>query len=555
MKMTDLHSNRYGVRLGALLFSSVLIASCASVNPAKVDVKLPETAPVQKITNYTQSLHNLGLMTEIYNTNSLKIQSYPIGDNTGTSAASGGEIPKDITEMIKSALNSIGGNVIFIPYDPNFVMSQMNTRYSNFENKLIPDVVVSGGITEFDRGLETRGAGIDVGGEAEIGGLPIPLPSKKIAVDFSDSTKTGLARITLDFNLLDFKTMSGIARMNTVNSMEVTKALSEKEFGITLFGPTFGSKGSIKRVQGRHNAVRLLVEVSMIQMIGKNLAIPYWRLMDDDGQPDEVVTAALKRSYYQFSDAQRNQAAQEWLYLRGYDGVPNGLLDDATVAALKQFRPSFVPQGKSVDLDTFLQLYLSIPIDEKTLGRRMNLSNLMQAQQAPAVQTPVAEAPVPEAAQPPAPARSAKAQEPRDAAEKTSAAPASPFDNLSPEDRLTKSTEHLIEAGRYFRKRDYGKAAELFAENLLIRPSPETFFYLSLCHKEMKEDGRALGYLKEGTVKYPRNSLLWKSLGMLQYEKGEIEGARKALEEALRFSPDDRQSKFFLERLDVAKQL
>ncbi|BCG46145.1 hypothetical protein GEOBRER4_n0929 [Citrifermentans bremense] len=512
-------------RLALVLVASGLLGACASVSPSKVDVKLPETAPVQKITSYTQALRNLGLMTEIYDTGALKIQSNPIGDNTGTAMATGGEIPKDITEMIKSALNSIGGNVVFIPYDPAFIQNQMATGYSNFDKKLIPDVVVSGGITEFDRGLETRGSGVDLGAEGEVP-LKVPVPSNRIGLDYSNQTKTGLARITLDFNLLDFRTMAGIARMNTVNSMEVTKALSEKEIGVTLFGPTFGSKGSVKKVQGRHNAVRLLVEASMIQIVGKNLAIPYWRLIDDDAQSDEVVLSAVKKSYYRMNDFQRNHNVQQWLYLHGYDCPVTGNLDDATRAAIKQFRPAAVVE-KSVDVDTFVQLYLSIPIDEKTLGRRMTLTSIIQAQAAPAP------APAPQAAAP----------------------PEGPYAHLSAEERRIKSTEAMIEAGRNFRQRNYGKASEYFAENLKILPSPETYFYLGLCQKEMKDEAGAAATLLEGTVKFPQDPLLWKSLGLLEYEKGDIGSARKSLSEALRLSPDDRQAKFLLDRLDTGNRM
>ncbi len=371
--------------LSSSLVVALIISACASMDPAKVDVKLPETAPTMKITSYTQALRNLGLMSEIYETGPLKIQSNPIGDNTGTSGATGGEIPRDITEMLKSALNSIGGNVIFIPYDPAFIQNQMVTGYSNFDKKLIPDVVVSGGITEFDRGLETRGTNTDAGAEAQVKGLPSFMTSDKVSLDYGEGTKSGLARITLDFNLLDFKTMAGISRMNTVNTMEVTKALSEKELGINLFGITFGRKGSIKKVQGRHAAVRLLVELSMIQMVGKHLVLPYWRLLGDDALPDEVVMSALKKSYYRMNDPTRIYMAQQWLYLYGYEVAPNGVLDNATLAALKQAKPAFTPQGNSIDVDTFVELYVNLPIDEKTLGRRNVLTAYLQQQ--PAAQT------------------------------------------------------------------------------------------------------------------------------------------------------------------------
>jgi hypothetical protein len=388
----------------------MLLASCASVDPAKVDVELKETKPVEKITNFSDSLRQLGMMSEVYGTGALKIQSNPIGDNTGTSGSTGGEIPRDITEMIKSSLNSIGGNIIFIPYDPAFIQNQMVTGYSNFDNKLIPDVVISGGITEFDRGLETRGKGTDAGAEADFTGLPDWLPSKTAGIEYGDSDKTGLARITLDFNLLDFQTMSGIPRMNTTNSMEVSKAMADKELGVTLFGLSFGRKGSIKKVQGRHAAVRLLVEMSMIQIVGKHLALPYWRLLGDDALPDKVVLEQIERTYYSLSPPDQVAFVQEWLFLHGYNTPQSGVLDGATIAAFQQFDPSFNPQSGAVSLDMFVKAYTTIPVAASTLGRRQMLARIQSgeavAQSAPAPaksqpQVAPAPAPKPKAAPPP----------------------------------------------------------------------------------------------------------------------------------------------------------
>ncbi|RPH51610.1 MAG: hypothetical protein EHM85_05915 [Desulfobacteraceae bacterium] len=361
---------------------SLLLVSCASVDPANIEVELKTAPPTVQTTNYTQALADLGLMTEIYNVDVVKIQSNPIGDNTGTSGSTGGEIPRDITEMIKSALNSIGGRVTFIPYDPSFMQNQMVTGYSNFDDKLIPDVIISGGITEFDRGLETRGDGTDVSAGAEFTGLPDYLPSKEIKLRYGDTGKTGLASITLDFNLLNFKTMAGIPRMSAVNSMKVSKAMGEKELGISLFGQSFGRKGSVKKVQGRHAAVRLLVELSMIQVVGKYNGLPYWRLLGDDAMPDKDVESAIRKFYFKLGDFERIFKAQEWLYLHGYELALNGQIDNATILALKQFDAGYNPASK-IDDTLFVRLYCSIPIKESTLGRRNQLDRIMG--QTPAV--------------------------------------------------------------------------------------------------------------------------------------------------------------------------
>lgn len=375
----------------------LLLAACAGLDPANVDVQLPESAPQAKSTSYTQALRDLGLMTEIYGSQIVKIQSNPIGDNTGTSGSTGGEIPRDITEIIKSSLNSIGGQVTFIPYDPAFIQNQMVTGYSNFDNKLIPDVVISGGITEFDRGLETRGKGTDAGAEATFTNAPGWVPSKSVSLDYSDTDKIGLARITLDFNLLDFQTMAGIPRMNTTNSMEVSKGMAEREIGITLFGPTFGRKGSIKKVQGRHAAVRLLVEASMMQIVGKYLNLPYWKLLGEDAEPDQVVMDSISQEFYRSSEAQRIAKAQVWLFLMGHNVPVNGVLDQPTLAALTAVDSSVSMQTASISVETYGKLFQSVPIKPATLGRR---NMLLSGVTPPA--TPVA-AP-PQQASTPAPA-------------------------------------------------------------------------------------------------------------------------------------------------------
>ena len=39
--------------------------------------------------------------------------------------------------------------------------------YPNFDKKIIPNVVLTGAITEFDRGLETRGKNTDFGADTK----------------------------------------------------------------------------------------------------------------------------------------------------------------------------------------------------------------------------------------------------------------------------------------------------------------------------------------------------------------------------------------------------
>lgn len=348
---------------------------CAATKIDEKDVAFPKQAPSTKMTSYTKALRDLGLMTEVYDSAELRIQSNPIGDQTGSSGSTGGEIPRDITEMIKSALNSIGGQVVYIPYDPAFIQNQMTTGYSDFQNKIIPEVVITGGITEFDRGLRTEGDGTSAGASIDIVSAPKIASAgfgSSVGGNYDNIEKSGLSRITLDFNLINFATMSGVSRMNTVNTIEVHKRMKDKSLGINILGISFGSKGTLKRVQGRHHAVRTLVEISMIQMIGRYLTLPYWRLLDKNALIDDVVKKSFLKSYYTWPTQTRNYAAQQWLYIHGYDVYESGNMDSKTKIALRKFDPNF---NGMVTANIAWKLYSSLPLSEKAYSRRIKLKN------------------------------------------------------------------------------------------------------------------------------------------------------------------------------------
>ena len=370
-------------RIRMVLYRAILITSlpifisCSGMDPRDVKVELEKSAPEAKITSYTQALADLGRMSEIFSTGVVKIQCSDIADNTGTAMTTGGEIQKNITEIMKSTLNSMGGNIVFIEYDPSFIQNQMATGYSNFEDKAVPDVVITGGITEFDRALESRDSGVDAAATASVSGVPSWAPSNEVGVNFGDTGKTSKSRITLDFNMKDFKTLAGVPKMTATNSMEVNKALRQKELGITFFGPTFGLKGAIKKVQGRHEAVRLLVQLSMIQMVGKYTALPYWRLLGEDALPDPIVIDSVTANYYSLSPAFRIALAQQWLYVYGYDVELTGKIDTKTMSAMQKVNPSFPAGSQELAEKDFVNLYVNMPYDAAAFGRRTALNNII----------------------------------------------------------------------------------------------------------------------------------------------------------------------------------
>ncbi|HBO83511.1 MAG TPA: hypothetical protein DD641_00675 [Deltaproteobacteria bacterium] len=125
-----------------------------------------------------------------------------------------------------------------------------------------------------------------------------------------------------------------------------------------------------------------------------------------------------------------------------------------------------------------------------------------------------------------------------------------PYASLSPEEKKQKVAELLVSSGRYFRERNFGKAVSIFEEVLKLEENPTTYYYTALSYQGMEDNEKALQFLKKGVEKFPLDANISKAYGLLLYQIGKDDEAKKAMKEALRLNPGDKQVKFLLERLE-----
>jgi hypothetical protein len=385
MKTSGRSLYRYGKwpLMGALLLAWVL-TGCTAIAPKPEQLQLPSEMPAMSETAFNDALNLLGIQSEIYGSKLLKIQCREVDDDTGTSYHSEGEIPKNITVMVNSALNAIGGRVVYIPYWPDYFAGLQISGYPSRNQKLVPDVVLAGGITEFDRGLTTVDQKRNLDLETkEIDDAPDWFGGDTIGLDYSQGDKWSKAKIAVDFNLISFEAQCGIPKMQASNGITVYKGVKEGELGFTLFGPTIGLRGSVKKVQGRHEAVRYLVQFSVIQLVGRYLDLPYWQLLDGV-MPDPVVLGNLRTNYLRLDPAGRTLLLKRLLWLHGHPVAVNGTLDPETKAALAKADPTYDGQEALVPVQTFLNLYLSVPSNGQSIARGSQFDRILaQAQTVP----------------------------------------------------------------------------------------------------------------------------------------------------------------------------
>ncbi len=361
-----IQTSNFFLLLGLMLVWT--LAGCTAINPKPEMLKLPVEPPAERVTSFNTALTHMGILSDIHGAKMLKIQTRDIDDVTGTAYHSEGEIPQSITIMVKSALNAIGGRVVYIPFMPEYFAGIQVSGYPVSRQKLVPDVILAGGITEFDRGLATVDRTRNLDAETnDILGEGTAMPGRKIGLDYEKGDKWSKAKIAVDFNLISYQALCGIPKMQASNGITVYKGITEEEFGFTLFGPTIGLRGSIKKVQGRHDAVRLLVQFSIIQLVGRFLDLPYWQLLDG-AQPDPVVIEAVKANYLEKNRLLKSLGLQRLLWLHGHKVAINGQMDAETKAALAKVEPAYDGRADTVSADLYLKLYLSVPVTKENVA-------------------------------------------------------------------------------------------------------------------------------------------------------------------------------------------
>lgn len=341
----------------------IFLLCCFTGCSKTIPVNLPKEAPQTKSSDYGLALSRLGKMTKLLRTRQVRIQTVGITDDTGVSHATGGDIPFDITEMIKSAVNSIGGQVVFVPYDPVFLKNQAALKFTSLKNKTKPDVVLHGGITEYDRALEVKGDSGDFGGDFGAG-------KNSPSMDMGYSSASSISRITLDVNMMDFETMAMVPQVQAVNSIRVFKGSNEAEMGFSLMGATFGLQGSVKKIQGHHAAVRTLVDLSVLEVIGKYLHIPYWKCIDRRVPPDPLVMEHIRDQFKQANDLRKILMIQRLLRVYGAPLKLNGRMDEATTTALHAYKDAYSVGSSTIDADFYAGLFNNMPIFTKSLIRQ-----------------------------------------------------------------------------------------------------------------------------------------------------------------------------------------
>ena len=385
--MTLQTSSRFRI-LAVTALSAALLAGCATTENSLKDAdkllaerEVAKSLPTANLSSYATSLGRFGQMLDIYKDGDpvIYMQTRSILDATNLSnPLVGSEIPGDITEMVRTAVNRIGARIVYVPYHPDYLIAQaqLGAKFG----VTMPDYLITGALTEFDRALSGAGrsnaASIEFGSGR--GATALGADVKRTAI---------LSALALDLNLVSFSTQQMVPRIQASNVIKVLNFSSEDNASLGFYGDSFGFKLEGKYLQGRHSAIRTLVDLSVLELIGKATNTPYWRCIPN-GTPDPIVLENMRTAFDGLTPELKIGMVQVMLAKYGQPITVTRKLDEPTKQALRNVYSTRFPEaGETVDVLSwkgFEPLFFGVPMPWDVAPSPQSAASVAPAAVAPA---------------------------------------------------------------------------------------------------------------------------------------------------------------------------
>ena len=229
---------------------------------------------------------------------------------------------KDMLISALSRMSERSKKIRFVAYGTDIrdilLLHKAHDERSAFQ---VPDIFIRGGVTQYDRNVLVNRFG---------GGL------SHSNWNFSYSSGQGVTYVGLDLNAGTIKDLTILSDVSSSNVL----ALIDRGFG-TEAGGRISTVGTvfdfgIDRRDGLGQAIRNLVDLGAIEVVGKLMAIPYMTCLPLNYE-DQDVRAAIEKEYARFQQKPQHLIAivQSQMRERGfYNGKIHGQLDKNTRLSL-----------------------------------------------------------------------------------------------------------------------------------------------------------------------------------------------------------------------------
>jgi hypothetical protein len=303
--------------------TSALIAAATLTATVPAPAQSPATAlPQRNVTNFNGALRCMDQQLSRFGIRDVSVMLEDIPDKTS-------QVPAGTRDMMVSAISDMTKRsravklVAFGADNQNIVGFLSNLQRQN-QFGLIPQYDIRGAVSQFDADLERKETDA---GFSLLGLFSLKASHKKVVnVLGFDASVIQTADLTL---------LNGVTSKNAMVILRDEKG-GDGSATIQKVGITFST--SFTRQESQAQAVRNLIELATIELIGKLVKVPYWSCLGvalDSPQ----VTEEIEDWFFAFRDARdMNAFMQEQLRNRGfYEGAVDGRTNDALRAAIRAY--------------------------------------------------------------------------------------------------------------------------------------------------------------------------------------------------------------------------
>lgn len=307
----------------------------------------PKTPAVKTITSFSSALR---CMDELFLANGkqgIVITSAGIPDATGKART--GDKEMMISAISKMTLKSNAFEFI----DLTAGLSGEGDLSKLFELKggnatKIPDYYIRGAVTQLDDNAVRESKGF---------GVALPF------LDLGYSNDQSFDLISMDISIGDASTRRILPETTTSNTMIISKGGRSGEAGgkIEKMGLSFNK--DLSRTEGVGATYRTLIELGLIEALGKFTRVPYWKCLDIEST-NPVLMDQVREWYDVASNRDRILFVQQKLAgMRRYKGELDGVMNDELKNAIAEYQSvsNLIADGR-INFD----LYFSLKDDVQT---------------------------------------------------------------------------------------------------------------------------------------------------------------------------------------------
>ncbi|HBC89134.1 MAG TPA: hypothetical protein DCZ94_19520 [Lentisphaeria bacterium] len=296
----------------------------------------------QRKTPFDDAFRELGIMIQAYGLPSSPIQCKNIGNETAEKG-----LPSNMYIMISTCINKIGKGITFIPYDVQYVVSEQYT--GGKIDRIFPVAVIAGGLTGYDKELIEK----ERKGEIDAAWAGAQASAKYNAGE-------SVSRVSLDLNMLDYKTQAYYPQVQAANAINLRKDKLGWAVSAYYMGCGGEFESNVKTQQGLHMALRMVVEFSVLELLGKYFRVPYWKCIKG-ANPDVNMIKNVKDYYYDLPEKQQIVELKRFLFIHGYKNIDRNspTLNELEIDAFNKAKRQYGCTGMG---DTLFKLWENVKV-------------------------------------------------------------------------------------------------------------------------------------------------------------------------------------------------